>query len=436
MRKKPGLWVLAICTWSLLGACSPGTHGTPDDPSSGGAPISSPAPSTPGGTDPGAVVPTPPSDPQTSPPSGPQSPEDPPSTPAEPPSSPPPAPEFQPAFHQALRWSKSVGGLTTFRMRIPVGRAGERLRVTFRSGDGSLSLQKATIALAGPNGALSSQPVQLTFNGSSGFSVGARKLVTSDEISFPVGFRNEVAISFEVTGALSMSAINAFPGSFMRSGAYSGLTGALGGSSWQQAIGVASVDVEAAPRRAFVAIGDSITEGYMDTYNDTRNAWPALVEQQLGLPVVNAAVSGQGFWGALMNLDQEVLPISGATDCLVLLGTNDLTALSVTDLEKRMTTLINQLKPFCHPWVSTLLPKEKTNYGSYDQVKQDRATFNAWIRQQTLADVIDLEAVTRQPANVDLFIDGLEVDGIHPSAQGHRVMAAEVVRVLRQKYGL
>ncbi len=370
--------------------------------------------------EPEVSTPVPPDDPQAHTPSDPQ----------------PPAPQFQPAFHQALRWSKSVGSLTTFRLRIPVGRTGQRLRVTFRSGDGSLTLYKATIARAGPDGALASQPIPLTFDGSSGFSAGARKLVTSDPLPFAVGFRDELAISFEVSGALSMSAINAFPGSFMRSGAYSDLMEALGGESWQQAIGVATVDVEAAPRRAFVAIGDSITEGYMDTYSDTRNAWPALVEQQLGLPVVNAGVSGQGFWGELMDLDQEVLPLSGATDCIVLLGTNDLLALNVTGLEERMTTLIDRLKPFCHPWVSTLLPKERTSSGSYEQVKLDRAEFNAWIRKQTLADVIDLEAVTRQPDNPNLFINGLEVDGIHPSAQGHRVMAAEVVRVLRERGGL
>jgi lysophospholipase L1-like esterase len=137
----------------------------------------------------------------------------------------------------------------------------------------------------------------------------------------------------------------------------------------------------------------------------------------------------------MQNLDQEVLKLSGATDCVLLLGTNDLTAISVAQLESRMTTVLTRLKPFCRLWVSTLLPKEKTNYGSYEQVKVDRVAFNTWIRQQTLANVIDLEAVTRSPTNVHLFIDGLEVDGIHPSAQGHRVMAAEVVRVLRARGG-
>lgn len=96
-----------------------------------------------------------------------------------------------------------------------------------------------------------------------------------------------------------------------------------------------------------------------------------------------------------------------------------------------MNVILSRLKPLCRTWVGTLLPKEKTNHGDYEVVKRDRLAFNAWIRA-TFPDVIDFEAVTRQPDNVHLFIDGLEVDGIHPSAEGHRVMAAEVVRVLRE----
>jgi lysophospholipase L1-like esterase len=348
---------------------------------------------------------------------------------------PPRAPvrSFQPAFHQALRWSQSVSSLTTFRLRVPVGRAGGRLKVTFRSGDGTLNLQKATVALAGANGALASAPVPLTFSGSPGFTVAQRTRVTSDPVDLPVNFRDELYVSFEVRGALAVSAIQAFPGSFSRTGAYASTTGAIGGTSWQRAIGVATLEVEGPVSRAFLAIGDSITEGYIDTYSDMRNAWPSLAEAQLGVPVVNAGVSGQGFWGALTYLNQEVLALSGITDCVILLGTNDLSAVTDAELQERMTQLFDRLQPFCRLWVSPLLPKEKSNHGDYEVVKASRLVFNAWIRQQTRAQVIDLEAVTRSPSNVHLFIDGLEVDGIHPSAQGHRVMAAEVVRVLRSK---
>jgi lysophospholipase L1-like esterase len=346
---------------------------------------------------------------------------------------PPRAPvlSFQPAFHQALRWSHGVGSLTTFRMRIPVARAGERLKVTFRSGDGTLTLQKATVAHAGLYGELASPPVTLTFSGSPGFTVGARTRVTSDPVLLPVNFRDELYVSFEVRGTLAVSAIQAFPDSFTRAGAYASTPEAFGGTAWQRAIGVATIEVEAPVGRAFLAIGDSITEGYIDSFNDTRDAWPSLVERQLGVPVVNAGVSGQGFYGALQYLNQEVLALSGITDCVILLGTNDLGASTDAELQERMTRLFDRLQPFCKLWVSTLLPKEKSNHADYEVVKASRLVFNSWLRGQTRAQLIDLEAVTRQPNNVHLFIDGLEVDGIHPSAEGHRVMAAEVVRVLR-----
>ena len=353
---------------------------------------------------------------------------------------PPPAPgpvqqtvAFQPGFHQALRWSHSVGGTMTF--RVPVARQGGRLRVTFRSGDGTLTLQRATVARAGTDGALASMPVSLAFGGKAGFTTAARTLVTSDPVDFPVSFRDDLAISFEVRGALGASAIDAFPGSFARSGAHAAVPGALGGEPFERAVGVATVDVEGPAGRAFVALGDSITEGYIDMKNDTRNAWPALVESQLGVPVVNAGVSGQGFFDALELLDGEVLALEGITDCIVLLGTNDLgNEGSLPQIQSRMLRLTERLRPFCNVWVSTLLPKEKSNHSPYNVVKSQRLAYNDWLRGgATGAELIDLEAVTRRADNPHLFLDGLVADGIHPSAEGHRVMATEVVRVLRER---
>jgi lysophospholipase L1-like esterase len=342
---------------------------------------------------------------------------------------------FQPGFHEALRWSYSTSTATsgplTVRLRVPVGRPGARVRLTFRSGDGALALSKATIAKAGANGALASAPVAVTFSGSAGFSVGSRVLAVSDPIPFTVGFRDELAISFEAKGALAANAIETLPGSYLRPGAYASTTGALGGTASGIGLGLATLDVEGPPSRAFVAIGDSITEGYISERDDTRKAWPSLAEAQLGVPVVNSGVSGQGFYEELENLNQEVLSLKGITDCIVLLGTNDLSSLNMEGLKTRMTLLTNRLQPLCRTWVSPLLPKEKSNHGDYEVVKRDRLSFNAWLRTTYSASLIDLEAVTRQPDNVHLFLDGLEVDGIHPSAQGHQVMAAEVTRVLR-----
>lgn len=232
-------------------------------------------------------------------------------------------------------------------------------------------------------------------------------------------------------GALAANSIGTLPGSFLRAGNYAS-TSAMGGTATTVGMGLATVDVEGPPSRAFVAIGDSITEGYIgNNPDDTRKAWPALAELALGVPIVNSGVSGQGFYEELENLNQEVLSLQGFTDCIVLLGTNDLYSLNLDGLKTRMSTLVQRLQPRCRTWVSPLLPKEKTNRGDYEVVKRDRLLFNAWLRTTYPSSLIDLEAVTRQPGNVHLFIDGLEVDGIHPSARGHQVMATEVARVLR-----
>ncbi|HZI05022.1 MAG TPA: SGNH/GDSL hydrolase family protein [Archangium sp.] len=118
-----------------------------------------------------------------------------------------------------------------------------------------------------------------------------------------------------------------------------------------------------------------------------------------GTTIVNAGVSSQGFYDGLRMLDGEALVLSGITDCIVLLGTNDLSGVPDSKLQANMSELMERLKPFC--------------------------------RTHRQPDIIDFEAVTRAPDNVHHFIDGLDEDGIHPNAAGHRVMADEVVRVLR-----
>lgn len=357
------------------------------------------------------------------------SPSDPP--PGPPPEPPPPAPIFQPGFHLALRWSQAVGGTTTFRLRVPVNRAGSRVRLAFRSGDGALVLHRVTVAQAGPESSLASAPVPVTFSGAPGFSVGTRTRVVSDPVSFPVRFGEELAVSFEVEGELAASAIELLPGSAMRAGTWATAPGPLGGSPWAVPVGLATVDVEGPPSRAFVALGDSITEGYINGHDDLRNTWSFRAGSELGVPIVDAGVSGQGFYDALRLLDGEVLVLSGITDCIVLLGTNDLSGVPDSELQADLVELTQRLKPFCRTWVGTLLPKEHASNGKYEEVKASRLALNAWIRAHRQPDVIDFEAVMHAPGDVHRFIDGLDEDGIHPNAAGHRVMAGEVVRVLR-----
>jgi lysophospholipase L1-like esterase len=346
---------------------------------------------------------------------------------------------FQPGFHQALRTSVTAPGRTTYRMKLPIGRAGSRLRLSFQAGDGSLTLHSATVALAGAQGALAGAPAAVTFGGAPGFSAATRARVTSDPVDFPVSFGDEISVSFDVDGALAASNINAFPDSYSWSGSFASVQNPPAGTPAMRALGLDTVDVEAAGGPAFVALGDSITEGYVSgdvgnfvsRHDDYRNAWTTVAQGLLGLPVANAAVSGQGIDEAIQGLKNEVFTLQGVTDCLVLLGTNNLGSWTADQIDARLTVLFDQLRPFCRIWAGTLLPKETTSNGVLSTVIARRLAVNDWIRHQAQVDgVIDFEAVLAAPGDVNHFGPGLGEDGIHPSIAGQAVMGREAARVL------
>lgn len=343
---------------------------------------------------------------------------------------PPPPPEevFQPAFHQALRWSHTVESPTTFRMMVPMGRAGDRLRVVLRSGDGPLTISRASVMKS------SGEPVALTFQGSPSVSLGAREAATSDALELPVTFGEELFVSFEAEGALAASAIEAFPGSEVREGKHA-MSSALGGTEWNRGIGVTTIEVEAPKTAAFVVIGDSITEGYVSGRDDHRRAWPFIAQQEMKLPFANAGVSGQGLERAVQNVAVDALALSNLTDCILLIGTNDLQTREVSWIVTHMESLIAALKPHCRVWAGTLLPKERVSEGELPVAQARRVEVNTWLRDQAaiegkLAGLIDFEAFTRSPTSVHEFIEGYGHDGIHPSVEGQRVMGMEAARFL------
>jgi lysophospholipase L1-like esterase len=346
---------------------------------------------------------------------------------------------FQPGFHQALRISVANASRTTYRMKLPVGRAGSRIRVSIKAGDGSLTVHAATVALAGTQGNLASVPVPLRFGDLSGFTVAARTRVTSDPVPFAVHFGQELYVSLDVEGALAASTINAFPDSYRWAGGAAAEINPSPGNPFMQAVGVDTVDVEAAPAAAFVALGDSITEGYVSgnvgTYvsrnDDYRQAWTTVAQDALGVPVANAGVSGQGVDEAIAGLQGEVFTLQGITDCLVLLGTNNLGSWTAEQIDARLAALFDDLRPFCRVWAGTLLPKERTTNGSYADVVARRLAVNDWIRHQARVDgVIDFEAVLAAPGDVNRFAPGLGADGIHPTVAGQEIMGREAARVL------
>ena len=342
---------------------------------------------------------------------------------------------FQPAFHQAMRNWTWRSPTATFRIKIPIGRSGTRVRVSFKAGDGPLQIHAATIALAGSNGVLASPPVPLLFAGAPSVSLNNWTRVTSDPAAFSAAFGSDVYVSFEFEGAPAATTINAFPDTFEWEGSHASDMHPPPGRPLMRVSGVNTIDVEGAPSRALVAIGDSITEGYITSdlgpyvaySDDTRNAWPSVAQRILQLPFVNAAVSAQGLDDAGTYLSADVLVLQGITDCAVLLGTNDLGSKPAEEIEAKLAALFDRLRPFCRVWAGTLMPRE----ADAPSISAKRHAVNDWVRQRAVvADVIDFEAALTSPADRDHFRPGLVHDGIHPTIEGQRQMGTEAAKIL------
>jgi acyl-CoA thioesterase-1 len=177
------------------------------------------------------------------------------------------------------------------------------------------------------------------------------------------------------------------------------------------------------PRPRIVALGDSLTAGLG---LDAAAAYPALLQQKLdaaGLPfrVVNAGISGDTSAGGLSRLD---LALEGDVRILlVALGGNDaLRALPVAELRRNLAAIIEGAQA---RGVTVLLAgmEAPPNFGrdyivSFHQVYADLA------KQY---DVVYLPFLLEGVAGVERLN---QRDGIHPTAEGARLVADHVWTVL------
>jgi acyl-CoA thioesterase-1 len=172
----------------------------------------------------------------------------------------------------------------------------------------------------------------------------------------------------------------------------------------------------AAPERVIVALGDSLTAG-LGLLPD--EAYPSLLEKRLrlegyGYHVVNAGVSGDTTAGGLRRVDWVLR--SQPTIVIVALGANDgLRRLSVEAMRANLADIVRQLRA---TGASVLLAGMRVppNYG------------DVYARAFT-AVFADVARATRVPL-APFLLDGVagqarlnQPDGLHPTAEGQRIIA-------------
>ncbi len=181
-------------------------------------------------------------------------------------------------------------------------------------------------------------------------------------------------------------------------------------------------------RPVILFFGDSITAGYGLTEEE---AFPALIQRRidsLGLSwkAVNAGLSGETSAGGLRRVGWLMRQ---PVDILVLeLGGNDgLRGISPSETRGNLTAIIDSARTY-HPEVVVILAGMQIPPNLGEAYANDFRNVFPEVAQTTGADLIPfiLEGVGG--------VKSLNLpDGIHPTAEGHRILAETVWKVLEPK---
>ncbi|HXM55077.1 MAG TPA: GDSL-type esterase/lipase family protein, partial [Candidatus Dormibacteraeota bacterium] len=234
-------------------------------------------------------------------------------------------------------------------VHVSVGGSALRVRLDDTYGDGPLTFADAHVGLAGANTSpaiAAGTDRTLTFGGQPAVTVAQGAQAFSDPVRLHVPAQADLAVSLFLPGSNAMVTghHNAKQGSFVA--AAGDHAADVVGTSFTTSIfdwyWLNGVDVfSASARGAVVAIGDSITNGAVSTF-DGNNRWTDfLARRLLAAPASERrGVLDEGIDGAqlltfrtdccptqeagLAVLDRSVIAQTGVTHVIVLLGTNDL----------------------------------------------------------------------------------------------------------------
>ncbi len=349
----------------------------------------------------------------------------------------------------------------TLRQVVRVGLAGPqvRLRLSNAYGTAPLAIGAVTVARSADNRTARIEPGSLAvvrFGGRAATVIPAGAEVWSDPVDLAVAAGADLAISLHLPGPPSPP--TGHPGSRATSWFVHGdrtaaedLPGAQSAPRW---LVIAGVEVQAPDARAIAVLGDSITDGF-GVQPDTNLRWTDHLAVRLRaegpgqVAVLNAGIGGNRLLNdglgpnALARLERDVLSQPGVTHVIVLEGVNDLgtltrdapaSAAQHAALVAQATEALRQIALRARAKGltvigATILPfAGSTTYHPPAETEADRQAINAWIRAPGNFDaVIDFDAALRDPADparLDPKYDS--GDGLHPSLDGYRAMAAAV----------
>ena len=344
-----------------------------------------------------------------------------------------------------------------------------RVRLTNRLGSQPVRFASAFIGLRRSGAQLvPGSNRRLTFGHAGSTTLPAGGQVVSDVVRLSYGAFQHLAVSLHVAGGTGPATAHG--------GAYqtSYFTRATSGDHAADDDGVAfdstmtswpflaGVDVRGSNRVAsVVAVGDSITDGTQGSDGTYLLGNPGIVDKNDRYPdflarrllgvaggarfsVLNAGIGGNRvlqdapFYSPdygpslLRRLDPDVIAQTGATDVIVMEGTNDLgypPTASASQVIEGLRVVVRRLHAAgLNVVLGTQAPSEGLvllGLHGLPPAISARDEINAWIRSASGADaVVDFNAALRDPAHPDRLNPAYDSsDHLHPNTAGYRAMA-------------
>ena len=340
-------------------------------------------------------------------------------------------------------------GNNSLRQIVQVSIGGERVRLklTNEVSTGSTQIKAVELAIAKSAGSSSeideNSTVSLTFNGNAGVTMPAKGKAVSDPVDFPIGPRENVAITIHY-GSASSTSVSGHPGSrttsYLKSGNTTNFSSATKTDHWYS---ILALEVEAPEEAGAVAIlGNSITDGRGSTTNQ-QNRWADVLSRRLlaneptsQVGVLNMGIGGNCVLGGGLGptgssrYQRDLLGQEGVKWIILFEAVNDLGgAQNGVQTAKRIIDVYKQIIREAHEkgiyvFGATITPFKGSGYYSTDHEK-GRSTINQWIRATKMLDgVIDFDEAVRNPQDLEAMQSKFlfENDWLHLNAQGYETM--------------
>lgn len=341
-------------------------------------------------------------------------------------------------------------------VRLSAGGSSVRVRISNAGGSEPLKVGAASVAAsAGGAATVAGTSKPLRFAGQASIVIAAGGEAVSDPVALNVQPLQTLAVNIHLPAKTGPATQHYFAAqdNFLAAGNQTGagadkqFTRKI--SCWMFASGV---DVKAAPNvvGTLIALGDSITDGYLSTKNNNQR-YPDFLAQRLAsrkgqtLSVVNAGIIGnelltvrpqlQFGYPVPARLARDVLTQPGARAVILLAGINDIgdRSAKAADLIPVYQQIIQAARAAgLKIYGGTLVPfagSTGTYKGDYGTAKgeQERQKLNTWIRTSNAFDgVIDFDKALRDPADPSRLLPAYDADKLHPNDAGYQAMANAV----------